>query len=329
MAEDKKPEPSVVQYDAQDEIDLLEMARTIWRGRKLILCIVIICTLATIILSLTMTNIYTAKAVIKPVMPDRATSRFSSLASQYGGLAGMVGIAMPNPSSSVEIANLLKSNVLKKEMIERYQLLPILFPKRWDPDNKTWKKPGVSLNPLALLAKLRPADPKAPQKEPGKPDTWDGIRALNNIVKISHNIKEDVITIAADFDDAETAAQIVDYYIVTLNEHMSSEARRIATINKEYLEKQLLETNDALVQQKIYSLIAEKIETMMMAEVNEGFAFKVLDPPMTPDRKSKPKRAQMVVLAFTVSLFIGVFVVLFREYLRKIKDQSAGGPNAS
>jgi LPS O-antigen subunit length determinant protein (WzzB/FepE family) len=49
---------------------------------------------------------------------------------------------------------------------------------------------------------------------------------------------------------------------------------------------------------------------------------------MAPDMKSNPKRAQMVIVAFMVSLFLGVFVVLFREYLKKIKAKSAGGPNA-
>jgi uncharacterized protein involved in exopolysaccharide biosynthesis len=61
--------------------------------------------------------------------------------------------------------------------------------------------------------------------------------------------------------------------------------------------------------------------------VKEGFAFKVLDPPMAPDLKSKPKRAQMVVVAFMVSLFLSAFIVLFREYIRKIKAKSAGGQN--
>jgi len=70
---------------------------------------------------------------------------------------------------------------------------------------------------------------------------------------------------------------------------MSSEAKRVALVNREYLEKQLLETNDPIVQQKIYNLIADKIETVMMAEVKESFAFKVLDPPMTPDKKANPK----------------------------------------
>lgn len=329
MAEDNKTQTPAIVYENEDEIDLLELAKTIWKGRKLICWIVGGFTLATIILSLFMTNIYTAKAVIKPVMPDRYSSRLSLLSGQFGGLASMAGIATPSPSSSVEIVNLLKSNVLKKEVIEQHQLLPILFPKQWDQEKKAWKKPGISLNPLTYIAKLKPSDPKAPKKESGVPDTWDGIRALDKLVKINYNMKEDIITISADFRDAEMAAKIADYFLVTLNEHMSSEAKRIATVNKEYLEKQLFQTSDTLVQQKIYSLIAEKIETMMMAEVKEGFAFKVLDPPMTPDRKSSPKRAQMAVIAFMVSLFIGVAVVLFREYLKKIRDKSAGGQNAS
>ncbi len=323
-----KPNEICEKQDFQDdEIDLLELAKTVWQGRKLIAWIVAGCTLATIIISLLMTNIYTATAVLKPVSPQSSTSRMTSLASQFGGLANLAGIAMPSSASSTEIVSLLESNVLKKEVIEQYNLLPVLFPDNWDEEKKTWKKPGISLNPLTYIAKLRPADPKMPKKEPGVPDIRDGIRALDNIINVNYNMKEDIITLTVNFPDASIAAQIADQYITALNDHMSLEAKRIAITNREYLEKQLQETNDNLVQQKIYNLIAEKIETMMMAEVKEGFAFKVLDPPMTPDKKSKPKRSQMVILAFIVSLFLGVFIVFAKEYIKKIKGNFAGGPN--
>jgi len=246
------------------------------------------------------------------------------------GLASLAGIAMPGAASSTELVSLLKSNILKKNIIERYDLLPVLFPKQWDEEKKTWKKKnsGFSLNPLALISKIRPAQSATDKKEPGVPDMWDGIRALDKNVTINYNLKDDIITIAVHFRDPDMAARIANYYIITLNDYMSSEARRTANINKEYLEKQLRETNDNIIQQKIYNLIADKIETMMMTEVKEGFAFKVLDPPMTPDMKSKPQRAQMVVVAIIVSLFLGVFVVLFRDYLKKIKAKSAGGHHA-
>ena len=325
--ETKQSAPINVVTENEDEIDLLELARTIWKGKKLIIWIAVIVTLATAAYSLSLTNIYTAQAVLKPVSSKDGGGRISSLASQFGGLANMAGIGMPSASSAAELVSLLKSNVLKKNMIEKYNLLPVLFPKQWDEEKKAWKKTsgGFSLNPLALISKLRPTDPSAPKKDPGAPDMWDGIRALDGYVSINYNLKEDVITITVNYHDPEMAASIANDFIISLNDYMSSEAKRIANINKEYLEKQLRETNDSFIQQKIYNLIADKIEITMMAEVKEDFAFKILDPPMAPDQKSKPKRAQMVVIAFVVSLFLGVFVVLFREYLKKIKAKFAGG----
>ena len=327
----KQPDPVNIVTENEDEIDLLELAKTIWKGKKLIIWIVVIFTLATAAYSLTMTNIYTAKAVLKPVSSKESSGgRLASLASQFGGMASLAGIAMPGAASSTELVSLLKSNVLKKNIIERYDLLPVLFPKQWDKEKKTWKKKdsGFSLNPLVLISKIKPAQSAADKKEPGVPDMWDGIRALDAKVKIEYNLKEDIITIAVNFRDPDMAARIANYYIITLNDYMSSEARRTANINKEYLEKQLRETNDNIIQQKIYNLIADKIETTMMAEVKENFAFKVLDPPMSPDMKSKPKRGLKVITAFIMSLFLGGFVVLFREYLKNVKAQSTGGHHA-
>lgn len=331
MTEEKKPsEPVNVVAENEDEIDLMELARTIWKGKKLIIWIAVIVTLATAAYSLSIANVYTAQAVLKPVSSKDGGGRLSSLASQFGGMASLAGIAMPGASSSAELVNLLKSNILKKNMIEKYDLLPILFPKQWDEEKKAWKKTsgGFSLNPLALISKIKPAQPAAPKKDLGVPDTWDGIRALDASVSTNYNLKEDIITITVNFRDPAIAARIANYFIASLNDHMSSEAKRVAITNKEYLEKQLQETKDPIVQQKIYNLIADKIETTMMAEVKEGFAFKVLDPPMAPDQKSKPKRAQMVLVAFIVSLFFAVFVVFFREYVKKIKTKFAGGHHA-
>lgn len=304
----KKPEPTNMFDDNEHEVDLLELAKTIWCSRKLIIGIIVVCTLSTIILSMFMTNIYTAQTVLKPTSQSQAGGKLSALASQFGGLATLAGIAMPSSASSTEIVNLLNSNILKKEIIEKYNLLPVLFFDRWDDVKKEWKRNIINTSDV--------------------PTAWEGIRELSHIVKINYNMKDDIIILSVDFADPEKAAQIANYFIIALNDHMSLEAKRIALVNREYLEKQLLETNDPIVRQKIYNLIADKIETTMMAEVKEGFAFKVLDPPMAPDKKSKPKRAQMVIVAVIVSLFLGIFVVLIRDYIKKVNTKPVGGPHA-
>lgn len=148
--------------DDEDEISLLEILKVIWRGKKLIIWIVLACSIAIAVISLFFTNIYTARAVLKPNSQSQFPGRFSSLALQYGGIANLAGIAMPSQSSSSEIVNLLESKILSKEIIETHNLLPILFPDKWDATKKTWKKPGS--NRLSLVAKLRPGQPGAARR---------------------------------------------------------------------------------------------------------------------------------------------------------------------
>jgi uncharacterized protein involved in exopolysaccharide biosynthesis len=109
------------------------------------------------------------------------------------------------------------------------------------------------------------------------------------------------------------------------NDYMSSEAKRVANTNRKYLEEQLGASSDPFIKQKTYNLIAQQIETAMMAEVKENFAFKVIDPPLAPDKKFKPKRAQMVVLSFVGALFLGIFGAFAWEYIEKVRAQQAQG----
>ena len=331
--EEKKQEQSIEQrpvppsYAAEDEIDLLELWAVIWKWRRMIAWLTAGVVVLTVVVSLLMTNMYKAEAVIVPVSKEGAGSSgtMALLASQLGGLPG---IALPGGSSAAEIVNLLKSNIVREKLISRYNLLPVLFPDDWDAERKRWKaeEGGFSfsfkyLNPMYWVSQvttlLRPTPPGSTKKTPGVPDVWDGLRALEKMIEVKQNVKENSITVSAQFDDHVMAARLVEYLLTTLTDHMSAEARRVAQTNQKYLESQLATASDPFIKQKIYNLIAQQIETSMMAEVKENFAFKVLDPPKAPDKKFKPKRALMAVLAFVTALFLGVFAAFFLEFLEK------------
>ncbi len=256
-----------------------------------------------------MTNIYRSKAVILPI--GQKAGGLSALASQFGGLAEIAGISVPETGSKSEILALLKSDILKVEVIKKYNLLPILFYEQWDKEKKTWKRNDSWIKKIFTFFQNK--------EEKEGPSIDDGIRTLSKIISVNEDRKLGTITVSVDYPDPEIAAKLVNYFLNTLREHMCKEAIRIAEDNKKTLEKELIKTSDPTIQQKLYSLIAKQIETITMAKVSENFAFKVIDPPRVPEKKYKPKRTLIVIVAFVSSLFFSVFLAFFLEYIKNAK----------
>jgi len=290
-----------------EEFSVIDSWLAIWRRRKMIFWMALAAALLTAALSLFMTNIYQARTVIMPVASRESAggSAGAMLAQQLGMLPG---IAMPGSATAAEIVNLLRSNILREKMIRQYNLMPVLFHEQWDARGRTWKeRPGFFANGGAQ------------KKAAEAPTMWDALRLLENMVEISRDAKENTIALSVDFHDPEAAARIAEYFLAMVTNHMSSEAKRVAATNRKYLEEQLGSTSDPFIRQKTYNMIAQQIEMGMMAEVKENFAFKVIDPPLAPDRKIKPRRTLMVMLSLGTTLLIGIFLAFFLDCLEKVR----------
>ncbi len=305
----------------------MEHLRILWKRKALIALVFFAGAISTTFYSLSIENVYQSSAVITPISEkDRGAGGLSALAQQFGGLAG---ISLPGAASSSEIINLLKSNILREKMIKEHNLMPVIFHKAWDKEKGAWKKAekGFSLNPLAmisgLIGRMREARDADQEDAKGVPKIWDGLRELQRVVRISNNIKENTIIISAEFTDPEVSANLVSHLLATLNNHMSSEAKRVAQTNRQYLEEQLYKTADPFIKQKIYNLIAQQLETSMMAEVKENFAFKVIDPPKVPDRKIRPRRPSMVMLGAILSGISGIALSIILERLAVSRQRGA------
>jgi len=78
---------------------------------------------------------------------------------------------------------------------------------------------------------------------------------------------------------------------------------------------------DAMIQQKVFELLTQQLELAKIEEAKDELTFQVIDPAIPPEKRIKPKRTLNVMLAGVVSLFLGVFLVFFLEYLAKQKSQ--------
>lgn len=295
-----------------EEVMLSIYLKLIWKHRKLVVAITLIGVLASAAYSFIAPPVYRSQAVITPKDKDGGQGSLTALAMQMGGMTGLP--IASGPITTTEIMALLKSNVLREKIIRQYNLLPVLFSDRWD--GKAWKK-----NASGIKGLWREQTPKKGAKQGDEdyyaPSIWDGLRALDEILYVNQKIKDNVIVVSAEFEDPETSARIVEYALSVLNEHMSSEMKRVALSTKSYLEKQLTPNLDPLIRQKIYGLIVQQMETSLLSEVKENLAFKVLDPPMAPDKRFKPRRGLIILMGGIASLFMGVVVAFALDYRKR------------
>ncbi|TON98888.1 LPS O-antigen length regulator, partial [Vibrio parahaemolyticus] len=71
------------------------------------------------------------------------------------------------------------------------------------------------------------------------------------------------------------------------------------------------------MQSTFYKLIEEQTKSLMLAEVQEEFIFKVVDPAVVPELEDGPKRALICVLGTLLGGMLGVAIVLVRFAFRK------------
>ncbi len=81
----------------------------------------------------------------------------------------------------------------------------------------------------------------------------------------------------------------------------------------------------ALTQEKVFELLTQQYEMAKIDEAKEDIAFQVIDRAIAPEKRVKPKRKLNVMLAGVVSLFVGIFLVFFLEYLANLKERELLG----
>jgi uncharacterized protein involved in exopolysaccharide biosynthesis len=269
-----------------DGINLLDFVRVILKNKWLICWVVGVCVAATIIISLAMTPVFEAKAVIMPVETSGAKSGIGSAMSAQLGFGGQEG------NQKTEIIGLLKSNMLREKIIKKYDLLPVLFGNGVLKDKYEDKR------------------------------IWMALELLNTAISVTGKLKENTVEVSVRFKDKKVAADIVKYLLAELTVFMSTEEKRVAEDNKKHLESTVDKTTtDPIVKTSLYNLIAKQVEKAAMAEATENFAFKVIDPPRVPDSRIKPRRTQMVMISFAVSLFLGIFLAFGKEYVVNHKGE--------
>ena len=305
-------------YYPDDEIDLRELFATLWRGKWIIIAFTVVFAAAGVAYALYKPNIYRASVLLAPAQDDGGAGRLSG---QLGGLASLAGISLGSGGSgnqTVMAKEVLQSRAFLTDFIHRHNLsIPLMAIEGWNLTSEKWVINREAYNPDT--GEWLTND----EGEPLKPTDWDMVKQFReNHLSVSTNEETGMVTVSVKSLSPSAAKDWAEKLVHDINEHMREEDVKEAEASIAYLEGKLSETNIAGMQQVFYQLIESETRTVMLANAQDEYVFKTVDPAVVPQEKSEPKRALICVIATMLGGMLGVFTVFVVSFIRSGKEEA-------
>jgi uncharacterized protein involved in exopolysaccharide biosynthesis len=309
--------------EEDDEIDLLALFNVLKRRWRFIFGFPLACTLVAVVVVLwVLPVVYKSSAVLMPAEGSGETSKLAAL-------AGSLPISIPGLDTGGEsqnIPNFLNSRTLKQRLIDKYDLLPRLYPDAWDETAKRWKSDDPEAVPSTILA------------------LQSGV--LDGRYGASKDEKTGLITLNWSDEDPAFAKVMVDRVIAELQYYLDNEYVSDARREREFVESQLAKASAELeywerqvpsqnltldkiqrerfAAQTVYTELRKQLEIAKIAEAKQIVSFRVLDNPFVPVKKDRPKRTLICALTLVGTGFMALFLVLGHNFWIQARQRAAG-----
>jgi uncharacterized protein involved in exopolysaccharide biosynthesis len=276
-----------------DEINLLTYLQVVSKRKWMIILICVVAVATTAIVSLLLPEIYAATASVVP--PLEILQKESGMADRFGALkSSMLSDVISVTSIGNMYADILRSRAVVDTIIDRFGLM-----------------------------RVYEAEYQSSAREKLRDST---------AIDVSD---EGIVTITVEDKDPNRAAAMANAYIDELDRQNKRLSSGQATSKKVFLESRLKEIEQELsdiedipakqaeIKEMLYQLLARECELARIEVAKSMPTIQVLDEAIVPDKKAKPKRRLMVLLAGVTSLFGAVFLAFAREYVARVRQQEA------
>jgi LPS O-antigen subunit length determinant protein (WzzB/FepE family) len=270
-------------------------ASLLWRAKWWLLGFAAMGALAGIWVVATAQKVYRAEAVLIPV--DVSGRSLDAVSGDLGGLAALAGIRVGNNSGQQVALATLRGKGFTAKFIQEQNLLPTLYPDRWDADQGRWRG-----EPPTIIQAV---------------DRFDrgGIR------KVIENRQSGLITIQIDWKDSEEAMGWLVAMIESLNSQLRSEAIAESRRSVEFLTAESDRTQSTAVRETIFRLIESQMKQAALANAQFEYALKFVDRPL-PSAASdyiSPRPVFSVCLGLLIGWLAGGGLFLAVETLRSLR----------
>jgi uncharacterized protein involved in exopolysaccharide biosynthesis len=289
-----------------DNIDLEEIFRIIWKGKLVIIATSVLFTVGSILYALSLPNKYESEALLAPVQDQGGG--LGDMASQLGGLASLAGVNLGagKVDNTVLALEIMKSRDFIFKFIKKHELTAQLIAvKGWD----------INSNTLLFDDDLYDSKHKKWVREvepPLKPEPslQESYVEFMRLMSVSQDKTTSMVTISIEHYSPYIAQQWVRWLVDAINVEMREKELYEANNAINYLNKQLKGTQVSGFKDVMYQLIEEQTKTIMFAKVRKQYIFETVDPPLAPEIKTGPKRALICILGGSIGAILSILILL-------------------
>tara|TARA_B100001057_G_C22728499_1_gene902738 strand:+ start:77 stop:1018 length:942 start_codon:yes stop_codon:yes gene_type:complete len=291
-----------------DEIDLRDLFFILWNKKFIIASVTSISAILSVLFALSLPNIYTSKALLAPTSLDES---LSSKLGQFSGLANFAGLSISSPvaSKSDEALTRIKSfDFFQKYFLPNIKLEDLVAVKQWSSEDDK-----LIYNQDLIDSKNGKwqIDNKNLSKKPSDQEAFEIYKMILSINEAGAGFN----SISIEHRSPNIAKKWLDMIILNINESMRDIDKETSLNAINFLNELLTSNNMKSSKEMIANLLENQIQTLMLASSDKAYVFKIIDSPLSPEKKSGPSRALICILGTLFGVMLSL-LVSFIIYLR-------------
>lgn len=284
-------------------LNLSYLFKVVRASYRVLIFFILTGSLLGVIFSLSLPNQFISTAKLAPSDSYESSSSLggASGASAISGLASLAGITA-GTTQEMDRTQLAIETIQSKDFFSYFLTKRALLPEIMY---------GKSFNKLSNKLNV---DSKYFDQEK---NIWNAVKPLHdeahdvfysNFV-ISKDRRTGVIYMSYKNTNPIIAQTWLQYLLTDLNEYMRAKDMTQYKKSIAYLNEKILDTNLPDIKKGLAAFILSSTQKLMLSEISEEYAFKNIEKPTLPIKKSSPRRSLICVIAAILGFIVGVILV--------------------
>jgi len=300
--------------DFESGIDLKIIFSTFWAGKFFIICSILIALILASLYLRSAERKFTVEYKLNAVSAETERSAFS----RYGGLASLAGIQLPNSNGDDFniFVQLLASLEVSEKVFKNKNLIKNLFSSEWS--EQVGKFTEIEKN--SRIEGLKPLlyfMTGSTKKEYVSPNARRLAEFISDEIVISHDKNNGILTLRSQSSKPEDILLLIVEMANASDEVMRERYINFSEGPLNFYKKKISFAKSREHKEALAQLIAKEEQKLMLASSSKYFIAKPVMKPTLSMNPTQPKPKIVLVMSFLLGLLFGVFIVLFRSFLKE------------